>query len=68
MDLDDKSSGDSLMFSLTDKKPLSGIHLICQAPNDQVKQNWVSQIRQILNMQKDFLKGNENHKYFSNLS
>ncbi|KAK2148868.1 hypothetical protein LSH36_478g02010 [Paralvinella palmiformis] len=55
MELDDKSSTDPLIFALIDKTPRSNLHLICQAPSDQVKQNWVSQIRAILEMQKDFL-------------
>ena len=63
MELDDKSSTDPLMFALIDKTPRSNLHLICQAPSDQVKQNWVSQIRAILEMQKDFLAGNAVAEY-----
>jgi len=55
MELDDKSTNDPLTFALIDKTPRSDLHLICQAPSDQVKQNWASQIRAILEMQKDFL-------------
>ncbi len=49
--------GDPLTFTLIDKTPGSDLRIVIQAPSDDVKQNWVTQIRSILDMQGDFLKG-----------
>lgn len=49
--------GDPLTFTIIDKSPGSDLRLVCQAANEEVKENWVTQIRSILDMQGDFLKG-----------
>lgn len=56
--MDHKTGDDPLRFVLTDTTPLHDLHLTCQAPNEDVRQNWVSQINSILDMQGDFLRGN----------
>ena len=48
---------DPLTFMLIDKTPGSDLRIVIQAPSEDVKQNWVTQIRSILDMQGDFLKG-----------
>ena len=48
---------DPLTFTLIDKTPGSDLRIVIQAPSEDVKQNWVTQIRSILDMQGDFLKG-----------
>jgi len=58
MALDENASTDKLRFVLTDKTPSSDLQLICQAPDDEVRQNWITQIRSILDMQGDLLRGN----------
>jgi len=58
MTLDETAGDDSLRFTLTDKTPSSDLELICQAPDDEVRKNWVTQIRSILDMQGDLLRGN----------
>lgn len=57
MAMQENSSDDALMFTLIDKKPKSDLKLICQAPSDDIKQNWISQIRSLLDMQGKFLQG-----------
>lgn len=56
MAMQENSSDDALMFTLIDKKPKSDLKLICQAPSDDIKQNWISQIRSLLDMQGKFLQ------------
>ena len=46
-----------LVFKLMDKTPGSHKELLVQAPSDDVKQNWVTHIQSILDMQIDFLQG-----------
>jgi len=58
MTLDENAGGDRLRFVLTDKTPSSNLQLVCQAPNDEVRQNWITQISSILDMQGDLLRGN----------
>ena len=57
MGLQESGNSGDLTFTLTDKAPGSDLKLVMQAPTEQVRQNWVSQIRSILDMQGDFLKG-----------
>ncbi len=57
MALNDKGT-EPLTFVLNDKTPGSDLKLIMKAESDEIKQNWVSQIRSILDMQGDFLRGN----------
>ena len=47
-----------LVFKLVDKTPGAMCSLLVQSPSDDVKQNWVTHIKSILDMQKDFLQGN----------
>lgn len=58
MVMDHKTSDDPLRFALADTTPLQDVHFTCQAPNEDVRENWVSQINSILDMQGDFLRGN----------
>jgi len=60
MALDENVGDDSLRFVLTDKTPSSDLQLICQAPDDEVRQNWITQIHSILDMQGDLLRGKFN--------
>jgi hypothetical protein len=57
MTMDENCADNPLRFGLTGKSPSSTVHLICQAPNEEVKQNWVTQIQSILDMQGDIIKG-----------
>ena len=58
MSLDQRGTeNDPLTFTLIDKTPGSDLRIVIQAPSEDVKQNWVTQIRSILDMQGDFLKG-----------
>ena len=57
MSLEEKVSDNALRFVLIGKSPSSTVKLTCQAPSDEVKQNWVGQIRSILDMQGDIIKG-----------
>lgn len=56
MAMDDKGGIDPLHFELYDKV-CNELHLTCQAPTEEIKQNWITQIRSILDMQGDFLRG-----------
>ena len=58
MALDENAGGDRLRFVLTDKTPSSDLQLVCQAPSEEVRQNWITQISSILDMQGDLLRGN----------
>jgi len=49
--------GEPLQFVLNDKTPSSDLKLICQAPSEEVKENWTSQLRSILDMQGNMLRG-----------
>jgi len=64
MALDENAGGDRLRFVLTDKTPSSDLQLVCQAPNDEVRQNWITQISSILDMQGDLLRGNSSKCVF----
>lgn len=58
MALDENAGEEKLRFVLTDKTPSSNLQLVCQVPNDEVRQNWITQIHSILDMQGDLLRGN----------
>jgi len=58
MALDENAGDDRLRFVLTDKTPSSNLQLVCQVPNDEVRENWITQIHSILDMQGDLLRGN----------
>jgi hypothetical protein len=54
----DETIGDiPTRFLLVDKMPSSSLQLLCQAPNEEMKQNWVTQIRSLLDMQGDIVRG-----------
>jgi len=55
--MDDNIAGEPLLFSLLDKTPQTDLKIHCQAPSEEVKDNWTSQLRSILEMQGDFLRG-----------
>jgi len=57
MSMDDKIPGEPLVFALLDKTPQTDLKILCQAPSDDVKDSWTSQLRSILEMQGDFLRG-----------
>jgi len=57
MSMNDNISGEPLMFSLLDKTPQTDLKIHCQAPSEEVKDNWTTQLRSILDMQGDFLRG-----------
>jgi len=65
MSLEENVDNDRLRFVLTDKTALSTLQLVCQAPNDEVRQNWVTQIRSLLDMQGDLLLGKFSHMFTS---
>jgi len=55
MTLVEHCSEDPLAFVLIGKK--DSLKLYCQAPREDVKQTWTSQITSLLDMQGDFLRG-----------
>ncbi len=59
----DTKSADPNVFTLIDKSHGSDLKLICQASNEETKQNWVTQIGSMLNMQGDFMRGKLNMVY-----
>jgi len=48
---------DTLVFALLDKTPLINLKLVCQAQSEEAKQNWMTHLRSLLDMQGDFLRG-----------
>jgi len=58
MALDENVGDDGLRFVLTDETPSSDLQLVCQVPNGEVRENWITQIHSILDMQGDLLRGN----------
>ena len=60
MALHENAGDDRLRFALTDKTPSSDLQLVCQVPSDEVRENWITQIHSILDMQGDLLRGNFN--------
>jgi hypothetical protein len=57
MSLFDTVELEPLRFQLTDKTPGSDVRMIIQANSEENKETWVKQIRSILDMQGDFLRG-----------
>lgn len=57
MSLNDVVENEPLRFILVDRSPGSNIKLLVQAPDADTKETWALQIRQILDMQGDFLRG-----------
>jgi len=57
MSMNDKMVGEPLLFVLLDKTPQTDLKIVCQAPSEEVKDNWTSQLRSILEMQGDLLRG-----------
>jgi len=57
MAISDKVAEDPLRFLLVDKTPGSDFALVCQTPSEEVKHNWITHIRSLLDMQGDFLRG-----------
>lgn len=57
MSLCDKVEGEPLRFQLTDRTPGSDARMIIQANSEENKETWIKQIRSILDMQGDFLRG-----------
>jgi len=55
--MNDKMVGEPLLFVLLDKTPQTDLKIVCQAPSEEVKDNWTSQLRSILEMQGDLLRG-----------
>jgi hypothetical protein len=57
MSMDIRVAGEPLQFILVDKTPQSDLRLICQTPSEDVKENWTTQLRTILDMQGNLLRG-----------
>lgn len=57
MSLMDKVEGEPLRFQLNDKTPGSDVRMIIQANSEENKDTWIRQIRSILDMQGNFLRG-----------
>jgi len=57
MSMEDRESGDSLRFSVIDKSPTDDLKVTCQASSVDIRDNWITHIRAILDMQGDFMKG-----------
>lgn len=53
----DTKGTDPTVFTLIDKSHGSDLKIICQASSEEAKQNWVTQIGSMLNMQGDFMRG-----------
>ena len=49
--------GEPLKFVLIDRTPGSDIKYVVQATSEEVKETWIKEIRSILDMQGDFLRG-----------
>lgn len=56
MSMTEKVEGEPLRFVLVDKTPGTDMKFIVQAPSEEVKNEWITQIRSILDMQGDFLR------------
>lgn len=58
MSMANQEEGEPLKFVLIDRTPGSDMKYIIQAPSEEVKDTWIREIRSILDMQGDFLRGN----------
>jgi hypothetical protein len=56
MGMTDTMEGEPLRIQLTDRTPGSDVKMIVQATSDENKETWIKQIRNILDMQGDFLR------------
>ncbi|CAE1271113.1 Kalirin,Rho guanine nucleotide exchange factor 25,Triple functional domain protein,Death-associated protein kinase 1,Death-associated protein kinase 3 [Acanthosepion pharaonis] len=56
MSMTEKVEGEPLRFVLVDRTPGTDMRFIVQAPSEEVKNEWITQIRSILDMQGDFLR------------
>ena len=57
MSLDDEVAENTLLFKLTDKTPGNSLTVFIQTNNSEQKEQWTSQIRNMLDMQGNFLIG-----------
>ena len=57
MALKENYNNDPLCFVLIDKMPGSDLQLVGQASTDTIRDNWIVHIRNLLDMQGDFLRG-----------
>ena len=57
MSMTDTVEGEPLKFILVDGTPAADIKYVVQTPSEEVKETWIKEIRSILDMQKDFLRG-----------
>jgi len=57
MALKENYNNDPLCFVIIDKMPGSDLQLVAQAATPQIRDNMVAQIRSLLDMQGDFLRG-----------
>ena len=46
-----------LTFSLVDKNPRSDLRLVIMVPSEDMRENWVTKISAMVEMQRDFLHG-----------
>ncbi|XP_029657628.1 kalirin isoform X4 [Octopus sinensis] len=56
MSMNENAEGDDLKFILIDRTPDSNMKYIIQAPTEEIRDEWIAQIRSILDMQGDFLR------------
>ena len=57
MAMNNTVDGEPLKFILIDRTPGSDIKYVVQATSEEVKDTWIKEIRSILDMQGDFLRG-----------
>ena len=55
--MQEETNEDPPSFILVDKNQGSDLRLVCHAPTTEMTLNWISHIRNLLDMQGDFLKG-----------
>ena len=57
MALKENYNNDPLCFLLIDKMPGSDLQIVGQASTEAIRDNWIVHIRNLLDMQGDFLRG-----------
>ena len=57
MALKENYNNDPLCFLLIDKMPGSDLQIVGQASTESIRDNWIVHIRNLLDMQGDFLRG-----------
>ena len=69
MSMTPQVDGEPLKFVLIDRTPGSDVKYYVQAPSEEVKATWIREIRSILDMQGDFLRGEVpgHHKTSANI-